>query len=198
MASAAPSGLAWGALLVGGAIGALFSAVVTLFAASMFQPVVDQMVFGLLTFWRRDRGASLAPDGIWLSRYEYPDHAIPGHKLVDELFMVAIQRRARLMFSSLPRRGSSPVVVDLMTEGTILTGMWREQTPGGRLYQGAAQFASSPTGEMLTGAWIGYNKDGVVQVGEWVMTRVERNVKRATRRRYSNREDLEWSPHREG
>ncbi len=175
----------WGLILIGASIGAILSAALALIAVSVFQDHVDRVVYGLKA---RLFGAHIGPfrlDGIWHSSYEYSHSHAPTKILIDEHYFMLRERRQLVCGSSLSRPGSSSMSLNLRLEGGVLTGTWREGTPGQRLYHGAAQFDIIQTGDMLRGAWIGYSASGAIQLGQWILKREEQRSTKALKKKYS-------------
>jgi F0F1-type ATP synthase assembly protein I len=56
--------------------------------------------------------------------------------------------------------------------GRHVTCTWTNQT-GASSYSGSCQFVSSPEGDVLSGLWIGWNKDNHVSVGPWVLVAID-------------------------
>jgi hypothetical protein len=83
----------------------------------------------------------------------------------------------RLTLRSLPDETGSVVTVDLLVEGSIATGAWRERTAPGGVYAGKEYFGAIhlfilEDGQALRGKWIGFgSKPGEVNSGAWEFTR---------------------------
>jgi hypothetical protein len=80
--------------------------------------------------------------------------------------------------------------MDLTVSGSVLTGTWTEETDAagyykGSAYHGAIQFTAGPSGTRLTGAWVGFNKDGGIQTGPWTLDLVSADTSKAATERYN-------------
>lgn len=65
-----------------------------------------------------------------------------------------------------------------LTSSTYITGTWENATSE-NIYHGACQFVVQPEGKVLTGRWLGWNKDQVVATGPWILMRISSDVSEA-------------------
>jgi hypothetical protein len=114
--------------------------------------------------------------GMWQSSYVYPS----GSKVRrSEHFMKASVEGDRVTMRSVPDETGSIVTVDLLIEGPIATGAWRERTSpsgsyAGKEYFGAIQLWVLDGGQVMRGKWVGFSsKPGEIKSGEWEFTRSE-------------------------
>lgn len=112
--------------------------------------------------------------GTWTSRYRYPSTS---RGVRESVHVVDIDHRdGRLLGRSRPDPSGSALSLDLGTEGTLVTGTWRERTsPEGHYradtYHGVVQFVLDPTGATLSGRWLGISKRYTIKSGEWRLER---------------------------
>lgn len=112
--------------------------------------------------------------GTWTSRYVYPS-ASRGE--LESVHVVDVEHRdGRLIGTSRPDTSGSELVLDLGTEGSLVTGTWRERTsPSGHYraaaYHGVVQFVLDPTGATMSGRWLGISKRHTIKSGEWRLER---------------------------
>lgn len=112
--------------------------------------------------------------GIWLSRYEYYSSG-RGMQLLGLHYVVIVQHGNRLTVRSLPEGSlnpKSPLSMELVVDGSVITGTWVEQTDPdgyyrGARYHGAIQMLVEPTGRRISGKWVGFGKDYDVNTGPW-------------------------------
>jgi hypothetical protein len=128
--------------------------------------------------------------GIWRSRYEYVSSSRGGETFASSHYVVLIQHGDRLQVRSLPETAQGRVMMDLTISGSVITGTWQEITDasgyyGGSTYHGAIQFTAGPAGTRLTGAWVGFNKDGGIQTGPWTMDLVSSDTGKSAQARYN-------------
>jgi hypothetical protein len=128
--------------------------------------------------------------GIWRSRYEYVSSSRSGQTYTGQHYVMVIQHGARLQVRSLPGTAQGRVMMDLTVSGAVLTGTWTEETdPGGyyqgSTYHGAIQLTAGPSGTRLTGAWVGFGKDGEVNTGPWALDLVSADTSKAAMEKYN-------------
>jgi hypothetical protein len=183
--------IAWGSLLAGALVGAVISTAFAVVATSTVQPWVDRRVFLMRTVLTRRKATPADASGVWRSRYVYTSGDRPEVPLIDEHFVVLIERRGHVRGRSLSRPGASDIVLALDLEGGFLSGSWREDASE-RLYHGVCQFQISPTLDGMHGGWAGFSRTRGVQTGAWTLTLEARDTGRRTRKRYTGRLDLAW------
>jgi transcriptional regulator with XRE-family HTH domain len=133
--------------------------------------------------------------GVWLSRYTYVSSG-RGREFTGQHYVVVLQHRSRLTVRSLPASADSTLAMDLMVEGTVVTGTWSEQTSvesyyRGAKYFGAIQMIADPTGHRLNGKWLGFGKEGEINTGPWSLTFQGADTSRTALARYGRPEPAE-------
>jgi hypothetical protein len=128
--------------------------------------------------------------GIWRSRYDYVSSSRGGKTYTGQHYVIVIQHGDRLQVRSLPNTAQGRVMMDLTISGAVLTGTWTEETDPdgyykGSTYHGAIQFTAGPAGTRLTGAWVGFNKDGGIQTGPWTLDLVTGDTSKTTMEKYN-------------
>lgn len=148
--------------------------------------------------WPMSDVPQLGPDdavgalsGVWLSRYEYPSTS-RGATYAGYHYVALVQTGDRLQGRSLPKSSNSALRLDLTTAGHVVTGTWTEHTSAdsyykGAVYHGAIQLLADPTGRRLAGQWVGFGRNGDVNVGPWSLTLVEASLSTATLARWDRR-----------
>jgi transcriptional regulator with XRE-family HTH domain len=126
--------------------------------------------------------------GIWLSRYEYFSSG-RSDAFTQYHHVVLLQHGSQLSVRSLPGSADSTMTMDLTVDGSVVTGVWMEQTnPGGYYrgarYHGAIQMLADPTGRRISGKWVGFGKDGDVNTGPWTLTFLDASTSKAAIAQY--------------
>lgn len=129
--------------------------------------------------------------GIWHSRYQYPSTG-RGKTLIGAHYLVLRQEGSQLIGQSLPHSTGSRLHLELVLEGPVATGTWREQTSPtgyykGAVYHGALQMAVDRAGHRMHGKWLGFGRDFVINSGEWTLTWCEANTNETVERSYHNK-----------
>jgi hypothetical protein len=138
---------------------------------------------GVATLHEPTTGPSQLPDltGIWLSRYVYfsdgRDREFEGRH-----YVVLSQDGNRLLGQSLPHSSDSELSLELLVEGTAVSGIWRERTSPtgyyqGATYTGALHMLLDPTGKSMTGKWLGFGRDLKINTGDWSLRWVDEVAK---------------------
>jgi transcriptional regulator with XRE-family HTH domain len=126
--------------------------------------------------------------GVWLSRYQYfssgRDDTFTGLH-----YVVLLQHDDRLTVRSLHGQ-KSLLTMDLVVDGSVITGTWVEETDTGGYYRGARyhgaiQLMAEPTGRRLTGKWVGFGKEMDINTGPWELTFQDASTSKATLARYA-------------
>lgn len=138
----------------------------------------------------RAKGARGPLTGIWRSRYEYVSSSRGGETFTSSHYVMVIQHGDRVQVRSLPGTAQGRVSMDFTVSGSVLTGTWTEQTDAagyykGSAYHGAIQLTAGPSGTRLTGAWVGFNKDGGIQTGPWTLDLVSADTSKDATERYN-------------
>jgi hypothetical protein len=138
------------------------------------------------------KDASAGPlTGIWLSRYEYVSSGRGDKTFANAHYVVILHRGAKLQVRSLPDTApGARVMMDLTSNGQVITGTWTEQTePGGyyqgAVYHGAIQLLLDPTGRRLSGKWVGFGRDFDLNTGPWTLDLVSADTSKETMTRYN-------------
>lgn len=178
-------GTQWGPLLVGAAIGALMSVI----AAVLLQPKLEEWRFRALARFPPWRTSIQPLDGIWKSEYEYEtsDHEEPQ---LSEHFVVVRESGRHVRIQGLRKPEGSALTLRLVRQGSVLTGEWRERTSKDTLYHGAIQLKlNSPELEMK-GTWVGFARDDDFRTGPWKFTLIQRDRGFRERRHFKDRTEL--------
>ena len=114
--------------------------------------------------------------GVWHSKYIYYSDG-RGQQFAGEHYVVLRQRGDRVSGQSLPNSLESVLTVDLVVDGSVLTGTWMERTSPtgyykGAVYHGAIQLLVDPTGRSMNGQWLGFDKRANINSGAWELSRV--------------------------
>jgi transcriptional regulator with XRE-family HTH domain len=112
--------------------------------------------------------------GIWLSRYEYYSSS-RSQEFSNAHYVVILQHGDRLTVRSVHGSEKSLLTMDLVIDGSVVTGTWAEETETGSYYRGARyhgaiQLLGEPTGRRLAGKWVGFGKELDVNTGPWELT----------------------------
>jgi hypothetical protein len=128
-------------------------------------------------------GPGPAPDltGIWLSRYVYYSDGRQ-QEFEGRHYVILSQDGNRLAGQSLPHTSDSELTLELLVEGTAVSGIWRERTSPsgyykGATYTGALVLLVDPTGKALTGRWLGFGRDLQINSGDWSLRWVDEIAK---------------------
>jgi DNA-binding transcriptional regulator YiaG len=138
----------------------------------------------------RAKGARGPLTGIWRSSYDYVSSSRGGETYTGQHYVVVIQHGDRLQVRSLPHTAQGRVMMDLTASGSVLTGTWQEITDAagyykGSTYHGAIQLTAGPSGTRLTGAWVGFGKDGEINTGPWTLDLVSADTSKAAMEKYN-------------
>ncbi|EGD42563.1 putative DNA-binding protein [Nocardioidaceae bacterium Broad-1] len=141
--------------------------------AELYQCSVADLVIDLGDHSHLDTAWAASGDlnGLWTSRYSYfsdsrdetmhSDHRIRLHHTGRRLHAVTD-----------PTVSESRLTLDLSVDGAIATGTWSERTAPtgyyrGAVYHGTLQLVISPHARSMSGRWLGFGKDFVVNSGDW-------------------------------
>jgi transcriptional regulator with XRE-family HTH domain len=126
--------------------------------------------------------------GIWLSRYRYYSSS-RGQQFDNDHHVLVLQHGDRLTVRSIHGPEKSLLTMDLVVDGSVVTGTWIEATEvdgfyRGARYHGAIQLLAEPTGRRLTGKWLGFGKSMDINSGPWTLTFLDASTNKATLARY--------------
>lgn len=126
--------------------------------------------------------------GVWLSRYHYYSSS-RDQELVNAHYVVVLQHSDRLTVRSVHGPEKSQLTMDLVVDGSVITGTWTEETETdsyyrGARYHGAIQLLAEPTGRRLAGKWVGFGKELDVNTGPWELTFQDASTTKATLAKY--------------
>ncbi|MGH3670802.1 MAG: helix-turn-helix domain-containing protein [Pseudonocardiaceae bacterium] len=113
--------------------------------------------------------------GVWHSRYVYYSSGRQS-EFIGEHYVVLNQQESQLSGQSLPNSLHSLLTLDLAVNDSTVTGTWIERTSptgyyNGAVYRGAIQLLIDPTGSVMTGRWLGFDKESSINAGDWELTR---------------------------
>lgn len=136
------------------------------------------------------KGARGPLTGIWRSTYSYVSSSRGDKTFTSEHYCMVIQHGNRIQVRSLPKTATGRMTMDLTINGQIITGTWEELTdPEGyyksSAYSGAIHMLLDPTGHRMTGKWLGYSRDGVVNDGPWVLNLVSTDTGKTAVEQYN-------------
>lgn len=134
-----------------------------------------------------------ALSGIWLSRYEYHSTGREADFLGWH-YVALVHTGSRLQGRSLPGSSNSALHLDCTVAGQVITGTWTEHTAAdsyyaGAVYHGAIQLLADPTGRRLAGQWVGFGRNGQVNVGPWELTFKDGSLAKSALSRWDRRPD---------
>jgi hypothetical protein len=103
---------------------------------------------------------------------------------------MVIHHGDRLQVRSLPKTAAGRLMMDLTVNGQVVTGTWTEETDPegyyrGSVYSGAIQLLLAPGGTRMKGKWVGFNRDGGVSDGPWVLNLVSADTGKEAMERYN-------------
>jgi len=128
--------------------------------------------------------------GIWRSAYSYVSSSRGNKTFTSEHYVMVIQHGNRIRVTSLAGTATGRVTMDLTIDGQVITGTWQEETdPDGyyksSTYSGAIHMLLDHTGHRMKGKWLGFNRDGGVSDGPWVLDLVSADTGKAAVERYN-------------
>lgn len=126
--------------------------------------------------------------GIWRSRYVYYS-SCREKEFEGEHYVVLRYQNRRLVGQGLPHSLDSRLRIDLSVVGSIATGTWSERTSPGGYYKGATyhgtiQLLIDPMGRSMSGKWLGFGKNFMVNSGDWELTWVDGSTSKRAMREY--------------
>jgi hypothetical protein len=138
----------------------------------------------------RAKGARGPLTGIWRSTYSYVSSSRGDKTFTSEHYVMVIQHGNRIQVRSLPKTATGRVMMDLTIDGQVITGTWTEETdPDGyykaSVYSGAIHLLLDHTGHRMKGKWLGFNRDGGISDGPWVLNLVSADTSKAAMERYN-------------
>lgn len=121
--------------------------------------------------------------GIWLSTYEYFS-STRKKEYEGTHYVVMLQHDDRLTVRSINGPERSLLTMDLVVDGSVVTGTWTEVTAvdgfyRGARYHGAIQMLAEPTARRITGKWVGFGKSMDVNTGPWTLSFVTASTSKA-------------------
>lgn len=137
----------------------------------------------------RAKGARGPLTGIWRSTYSYISSSRGDKTFTSEHYVMVIQHGNRVQVRSLPGTATGRVMMDLTVDGQVITGTWTEETdPDGyyksSVYSGAIHMLLDHTGHRMKGKWLGFNRDGEVSDGPWVLNLASADTSKAAVEKY--------------
>jgi hypothetical protein len=136
------------------------------------------------------KGARGPLTGIWRSTYAYVSSSRGNKTFSSEHYVMVIQHGSRIQVRSLPKTAAGRVMMDLTVDGQVITGTWTEETdPDGyyksSTYSGAIHMLLDHTGHRMKGKWLGFNRDGGISDGPWVLDLVSADTGKAAAGQYN-------------
>jgi len=136
------------------------------------------------------KGARGPLTGIWRSTYSYVSSSRGDKTFTSEHYVMVIQHGSRIQVRSLPQTATGRVTMDLTVDGQVITGTWEELTdPEGyyksSTYSGAIHMLLDPTGHRMNGKWLGFNRDGGISDGPWVLNLVSADTSKPAMEQYN-------------
>lgn len=126
--------------------------------------------------------------GIWHSRYRYTSTG-RGRTFEGEHYVPLRHAGDRLVGESLPVENGSRLRLELVPNGSVVTGTWSERTSPtgyyrGSVYHGALQLVLDPVGKTMRGKWIGFDREFTVNSDTWELTWVCADTGKNAQREY--------------
>ena len=144
-------------------IGALVSAIVSVF----FGPVIEQIASHVLGGFLPGGDSDLR--GEWRSTYHYTSH---GEQKTAEHLMRLTQIGRTVYGKNIGGTTSQHKnAVRLHVDGDWVTGRWRNTARGAR-HHGVLQVRILASGNEMIGRWLGFDSDAAIQEGDWVWVRL--------------------------
>ncbi|WP_434439583.1 helix-turn-helix domain-containing protein [Lentzea sp. E54] len=127
-------------------------------------------------------------DGIWLSRYHYHSEG-RNEEFVGKHYVVLRQQKNRITARSLRHTTGSSMLLDLITDASVVTGTWRETTSPtgyyrGAEYHGTMQLVVDPSCRRMHGMWLGFNRKFSINSGRWELEWCESDVSKDAQQAY--------------
>lgn len=126
--------------------------------------------------------------GIWHSRYRYTSTG-RGKTFDGEHYVPLRHAGDRLVGESLPVENGSRLRLDLVPNGSVVTGTWSERTSPtgyyrGSVYHGALQLVLDPMGKTMRGKWIGFDREFTVDSDVWELNWMCEDTGKTAQRAY--------------
>ena len=136
------------------------------------------------------KGARGPLTGIWRSAYSYISSSRGGRTFSSSHYCMVIQHGSRIQVRSLPGTAAGRVMMDLTIDGQVITGAWTEETDAegyykSSVYSGAIHMLLDHTGHRMKGKWLGFNRDGGISDGPWVLDLVSADTGKASAEQYN-------------
>ena len=140
--------------------------------AELYQCAVADLVVDLADYSHLDtaRAASGNLNGLWLSRYSYFSDGRGAN--MQSNHKIRLHHTGSRLHATTDPASESRLTLDLSVKGAIATGTWIERTTAngyyrGAVYHGTIQLVISPHARTMSGRWLGFGKDFVVNSGDW-------------------------------
>ncbi|MEN3535838.1 hypothetical protein AAH991_12040 [Microbispora sp. ZYX-F-249] len=140
-----------------------------------------------------DEGTSSNPaaidlSGIWLSTYTYYSSG-RRREYSENHYVVIRHHNDNMDGQSLANKAESDLRLRLTTAGLVVTGTWTERTSPNGYYRGASyhgtiQMLASPTGDSMSGKWVGFSKNFSINSGNWELQLVDKSTSKRTQQQY--------------
>jgi hypothetical protein len=142
------------------------------------------------------KGARGPLTGIWRSTYSYVSSSRGGKTFSSSHYVMVIQHGSRIQVRSLPGTATGRVMMDLTADGQVITGTWSEETDAegyykSSTYSGAIHMLLDHTGHRMKGKWLGFNRDGGISDGPWVLDLISADTSKAATERFNRPVDAE-------
>ncbi|MFJ7075502.1 hypothetical protein [Streptomyces sp. NPDC098781] len=135
----------------------------------VFGESIEKIVYSLLV--RRSTAAANLR-GQWRSSFEYISDD-DGSVIVEERTIRVSQRGRRVTVKDPGGADRTPIALQgTISANGVFSGNWEEQSLTGRQYHGVFQFLMTRTGSEMSGKWVSYSRDDIVQSGSWSLHRV--------------------------
>jgi hypothetical protein len=116
--------------------------------------------------------------GIWRSDFYFKSSTRPGQfEKIDYVRLHLLGNQ--LVLESVPAEDGSYMIARFSLDGRIATGSWQDYMGddtyyNGRVYHGATQLVLEEDGNALTGKWVGFGENMIVNSGDWQIVRTNK------------------------
>jgi len=135
-------------------------------ASVALSPPIEELVAHYLGPFLRTGHHDLR--GQWRSIYDYLSD---DETQVNEQLMKLTQIGRRIYGKNIGGPSSHRHLVRLRVDGEWVTGTWRNIAKGATHY-GVLQLRLRPSGNNMTGRWLGFDADAEIQAGNWKWERI--------------------------
>ena len=144
------------------------------------------------------RQATSPLNGVWLSKYQYESSG-RGATFSNAHYLLLVQHGDKIQGRALPGTTDGRLLMDLTVNGSVITGVWTEETSPtgyyrGATYHGAIQMLLEPSGRKMAGKWVGFGKDFDLNTGAWTLELVTSDTGPDSQAKY-NRPVGDRTPH---